>query len=253
MRVVLLFCVSLAYCFRFPQRFCARPSNLFRISDATQNTIEQYIATANTQQVAYSHTRDGYNWEKQWYPLILSHVTDKSRPHSMQLLGKNVVLWHNGTDWQAFSDSCPHRGARLSEGRIEPNGRLMCAYHGWTFNTSGSCIAIPQAPNPTAAENQMKDKRSCAQSYPVREVGGIVFVWGESGIAGDDVFQAAQSKQPMQMEELTEPVLKTRVKPFQWTHRDLPYGWDIFFEVRATTLSLLIFSSADFYTDLECT
>lgn len=79
----------------------------------------------------------------------------------------------------------------------------------------------------------MKNKRSCAAAYAVREVDGIVFLWGESGVAGDEVFRSAQSKKPMQMEELTDPVLKTRVKPFRWTHRDLPYGWDIFFEVTA--------------------
>ena len=39
---------------------------------------------------------------------------------------------------------CPHRLAALSEGRIEANGTLACAYHDWRFDGGGSCVRIPQ-------------------------------------------------------------------------------------------------------------
>lgn len=126
MRTVLLFCLNLVYSFHFPQNYSP---NLYVFSkfrrSATQDTIEHTISSENGDRTVQSSSND-YDWEKQWYPLILSDVTDKSKPHQMQLLGKNLVLWHDGSNWQAFSDSCPHRGARLSEGRIEPNGRLLC-------------------------------------------------------------------------------------------------------------------------------
>lgn len=35
----------------------------------------------------------------------------------------------------ALYDECPHRGALLSEGTIE-NGRLVCSWHGWSFDTT---------------------------------------------------------------------------------------------------------------------
>lgn len=37
------------------------------------------------------------------------------------------------------------RLAPLSEGRIEPDGNLMCSYHAWRFNGEGKCVALPQA------------------------------------------------------------------------------------------------------------
>lgn len=36
------------------------------------------------------------------------------------------------------------RLAPLSEGRVEPDGTLSCAYHGWRFAADGTCVAIPQ-------------------------------------------------------------------------------------------------------------
>ena len=57
-------------------------------------------------------------------------------------------IWRDGSDtWQAFLDVCPHRLIPLSEGRITDNKELQCAYHGWCFESSGKCTAIPQGGN----------------------------------------------------------------------------------------------------------
>lgn len=37
----------------------------------------------------------------------------------------------------ALLDRCPHRFAPLSKGRIRPDGRLACPYHGWNFDALG--------------------------------------------------------------------------------------------------------------------
>eukprot|EP01031_Cornospumella_fuschlensis_P044377 gene44377-54270_t len=41
-----------------------------------------------------------YDWESQWYPLAVDECTDRSRPQSVQLLGKDLVLWHDGSAWR---------------------------------------------------------------------------------------------------------------------------------------------------------
>ena len=63
-------------------------------------------------------------------------------------LGQTLVAWwdKSAEQWRVFADRCPHRLAPLSEGRIEPDGNLMCAYHAWKFAGDGSCVALPQAP-----------------------------------------------------------------------------------------------------------
>ncbi|MCP5025681.1 MAG: Rieske 2Fe-2S domain-containing protein [Actinomycetia bacterium] len=44
----------------------------------------------------------------------------------------------------AVPDRCPHREAPLSIGHVD-GGRLVCAYHGWTFADGGRCVEIPSS------------------------------------------------------------------------------------------------------------
>ncbi|OAE27387.1 hypothetical protein AXG93_2015s1140 [Marchantia polymorpha subsp. ruderalis] len=87
-----------------------------------------------------------FNWLEQWYPVAVVKHMDKLQPRAETILGRDLVIWwdRNANRWQVFDDACPHRTAPLSEGRIHESGHLQCSYHGWTFNSSGSCTMIPQ-------------------------------------------------------------------------------------------------------------
>ena len=67
-----------------------------------------------------------------WHPVCDAHQV-QDEPFPVKLLDQSLVLWRdqNGTVCGLY-DQCPHRGARLSLGRI-CQGQLQCAYHGWTF------------------------------------------------------------------------------------------------------------------------
>ncbi|GGL04140.1 (2Fe-2S)-binding protein [Mangrovihabitans endophyticus] len=68
-----------------------------------------------------------------------------------------------------FADRCPHRLVPLSAA-VADGGRLRCAYHGWEFDGSGACVAVPSqtgAPPPRA---------SLPAGPRVRVAGGTVFV-----------------------------------------------------------------------------
>jgi hypothetical protein len=32
-------------------------------------------------------------WTKQWYPIAVENFTSKDKPHKLQLLGNDIVLW----------------------------------------------------------------------------------------------------------------------------------------------------------------
>lgn len=67
-------------------------------------------------------------------------------PVAVRLLGDDFVLWRDaGGTPHAAPDRCPHRGTRLSLGRV-CEGQLECAYHGWRFAGEGHCVAIPALP-----------------------------------------------------------------------------------------------------------
>lgn len=93
-----------------------------------------------------------------WYPVMpLADLAGGPRPFT--LLGEGIVLWlqADGTP-AAVRDRCCHRTAKLSKGFVE-DGRLVCGYHGWTFDGSGRCVRIPQNPDGAVPAN------ACVRAY----------------------------------------------------------------------------------------
>ena len=65
------------------------------------------------------------------------------RPLAFTLQDVPMVLFRDGSGGAAaLLDRCPHRNAPLSLGRVV-NGELQCGYHGWRFDGSGQCRAVP--------------------------------------------------------------------------------------------------------------
>jgi phenylpropionate dioxygenase-like ring-hydroxylating dioxygenase large terminal subunit len=81
-----------------------------------------------------------------WHPVALQDDLGAA-PLAVRLLDQDLVLWrpHSGPV-QAWPDRCPHRGARLSLGRVQGN-TLQCAYHGWQFDAQGQCQRVPALPD----------------------------------------------------------------------------------------------------------
>lgn len=80
-----------------------------------------------------------------WYPVGYSDGLGPE-PVRFRVFGEDYVMWRpsDGAHPQAAADSCPHRGARLSQGWVE-DGCLVCPYHGWRFDPTGKCVHIPSA------------------------------------------------------------------------------------------------------------
>ncbi|MFN5095804.1 MAG: Rieske 2Fe-2S domain-containing protein [Limnohabitans sp.] len=109
-----------------------------------------------------------------WWPLALNE-TLCGEPLAVHLLGQPLVLWRNAQGQPVLMvDRCPHRGARLSQGRIREQA-IECPYHGWRFDEQGSCRTIPSSPDfqPPASFNVCR--------YPVMERHGLI--WGALGEA----------------------------------------------------------------------
>jgi nitrite reductase/ring-hydroxylating ferredoxin subunit len=123
-----------------------------------------------------------------WYPAVGANEA-KRKPLQVKLLGTEVVIFCDSASGKfcAFDDRCPHRGALLSQGRTYYSGTLTCAYHGWTFDTSGKLVAVlSEGPDCPLAGNLHIRK------YPVEEHRGLVWIW-----MGD--------QKPVQLEEDLPP------------------------------------------------
>lgn len=79
--------------------------------------------------------------------LYVGHESEIPAPHDFRTrnVGGRPVILLRDSDGQirVFVNSCPHRGTQV-ETRPEGQGRfLKCFYHGWSFNTRGDLVAIP--------------------------------------------------------------------------------------------------------------
>lgn len=167
-----------------------------------------------------------FSWTKQWYPVSIVEDLETYKPNAIKLLGKNLVLWRdNDEQWRCFDDVCPHRLVPLSEGRIETDGTLQCAYHGWRFNTEGTCTTVPQAENSDREQKAAGHPRACVPSYPVQVQHHLLWVWAD---ASPNAQLECLSKQPAVIEELQEEDKVIYMHP--WFVRDMPFGQDILLE-----------------------
>ena len=148
------------------------------------------------------------------YWLVVGTVSElHDIPQAVKILGEELVLFRDSNGQLGLlGEHCPHRGTSLEYGDIEDGG-LRCPYHGWLFDVQGHCLEMPAEP---------EDSKFCAKvqqlSYPVRELGGLIFAY-----MGPD--QANPPPLP-QYAPLLDRGGQRQVEPVR--HAD--YNWFNFFE-----------------------
>ena len=115
---------------------------------------------------------------RHWYPVCQSSELGR-RPLGVTMMETPLVVFRDRTGHpRALLDRCSHRNLALSLGRIHPDGCIECAYHGWRFDGSGQCAAVPGLPASPAAGGSPNRRVS---AYPAAEQDGFVWVWAEAG------------------------------------------------------------------------
>lgn len=154
---------------------------------------------------------DRFDWTEVWYPVHYLRDLDRDRPNPFTLLGRELVIWwdRSAEQWRAFEDACPHRQVRLSEGRLDEQGRLECPYHGWAFTGNGDCAVIPQQAEQGQAH---QSDRACAKTLPTATAQGLLFIYAGT---------------PDRAEQVALPLVDPWSNSGDWvcidTFRDLPY------------------------------
>jgi phthalate 4,5-dioxygenase oxygenase subunit len=111
-----------------------------------------------------------------WYPVLQSEELPSGKPVGFRVLGENLVAWRDRNGHPGvLRDKCPHRGARLSAGRVL-SGDLQCAWHGLRYDGTGRCTMIPWEPEASPLLSEIS-----VNAYPAAELGG--YVWAYIGDA----------------------------------------------------------------------
>lgn len=107
-----------------------------------------------------------------WYPICRS-ARVKQMPVGLRRLGTDIVAWRDSHGkLHVHSDTCLHRGAKLSVGAVV-NDNLRCAYHGWCYDATGQCVAIPAS---RTAETKLAP-RLRLETYETQERAGLVWAF----------------------------------------------------------------------------
>ena len=107
-----------------------------------------------------------------WMPFATVKQLHDHPTRAVTLLGEHLVAFRDRSgNYGLIQEFCPHRNTNLLWGIVEPEG-LRCPYHGWLFDAAGNCLEQP-AEHP---DSTFKD-RIKVQSYPVEELGGMLWAW----------------------------------------------------------------------------
>jgi len=87
---------------------------------------------------------------------VLKSSSLKKGIRQITLLGKNYVLYRDEKGHPvAVPDKCPHRGAKLSKGKVNAQRELVCPYHAWRIKPDGSAQS-PSVPSKGCKVHSLK-------------------------------------------------------------------------------------------------
>lgn len=125
---------------------------------------------------------------------------------------------------RAFLNICPHRASRIVRDEQGQSNRFTCRFHGWTFDSSGNAVGIPEERYFCGEIDAQKHLVAC----PAEERHGLVFVQAAPGSKMD---------LDAHLRTLDADFAVLGLASAEVTHRDLlpvranwKYGLDTFFE-----------------------
>jgi phenylpropionate dioxygenase-like ring-hydroxylating dioxygenase large terminal subunit len=119
----------------------------------------------------------------QWY-VVLESSEVGNKPHGVRRMGEDLVFWRDEKGRvHCTIDRCPHRGVALSKGQVV-NGNLQCPFHGFEFNTGGTCVHIPANGRGSDIPKSLR-----VVTYSTHETHGFIWIWwGDGQPEGEPLF-----------------------------------------------------------------
>lgn len=111
------------------------------------------------------------NYAFGWFQVCYGEDLKPRQVRPFHAYGQEFVLWRDESDQPHLMYAhCHHLGAHLGYGGVVKNNVLQCPFHGWQYDGSGQCVAIPYSPD-------AKLEGRCIQSLPVIERNGTIYAW----------------------------------------------------------------------------
>ncbi len=105
-----------------------------------------------------------------WIPIAPVAQLDDNPVRKVRVLCEDLVLYRDRSGRLGLiGDRCLHRLVDMVHGIPDVDG-LRCPYHGWLYGENGDCRDRPMESTRGVFNQKIK-------SYPVRELGGLVFAY----------------------------------------------------------------------------
>ncbi|PLS22934.1 Rieske (2Fe-2S) protein [Neptunicoccus cionae] len=116
----------------------------------------------------------------QWVPVALSNMIEAGTSAGTVVNDAEIVVWRDTAGKaHAWEDRCPHRGMKMSFGFVRGD-HIACLYHGWEYDTSGTCQYVPAHPELEVP------KSICISRYGTTETGGMIWAYTPLGTLEQD-------------------------------------------------------------------
>jgi len=113
---------------------------------------------------------DFSGYARGWFVVCFSDEIASGATRPLRYFGEDLVAFR-GADGQVrvLEAHCAHMGAHLGVGGTVVDCAIQCPFHGWRYDGSGACVAIPYATKIPPKARQ--------RAWRVREVNGVVLVY----------------------------------------------------------------------------
>ena len=137
--------------------------------------------------------------KKCWYVAATSDEIIDS-PLARRILGEDIVLWRGASGRvTALENRCAHRAFPLSHSSVDGD-RLICGYHGCTYDANGDCVSVSSQPHVPSGMR--------VRAFPLLEEPPFVWIW-----LGPRA--AAEGDQPPRPEWINDPTWTTFASTWQ--------------------------------------
>jgi len=139
-----------------------------------------------------------------WMPFATVRQMHEHPTRAVSLLGEHLVAFRDRSGrYGLIQEFCAHRNTNMLWGITEPEG-LRCPYHGWLYDAEGNCLDQPAESPDSTFKDRIK-----VTSYPVEELGGMLWAW--------------MGPEPKPMVPRWEAFVKEGVRDIGWAI--LPCNW----------------------------
>lgn len=109
-----------------------------------------------------------------WHAICNAEDLTNGKIKSISALGTQMVAFRGQNGKVGVLHAfCPHLGAHLGQGGKIEGDLIVCPFHNWSFDCTGTCKEIPYM----RTNDGTIPERTSIKSYPVREILGIILVW----------------------------------------------------------------------------